>query len=81
MDEAKKTKKLEKMNETLTVLSDMDKALTNPEFEDVKKPVVRSLDSPKTSSLVEGVTQWGTKGVDIWVGSRSILACPYLCVS
>ncbi|XGV95442.1 MAG: HEAT repeat domain-containing protein [Leptolyngbya sp. BL-A-14] len=67
LDEAKKTQKLEKMNETLTVLSDMDKALSNPEFEDVKKPVTRSLDSLKQALLVEGVTQWGTNGVDIWL--------------
>lgn len=67
LDEAKKTKKLDKMNETLTVLSNIDKALSNPEFEDVKKPVVRSLDNLKQALLVEGATQWGTNGVDIWL--------------
>ena len=67
LDEADETKKLEKMNETLTVLSEMDKALSNPEFEDAKKRVVRSLDHLKQALLVESVTQWGTNGADLWL--------------
>lgn len=66
-DEAKKEDTVKALSEALSTVSEMKKALSKSEFEEVKQPVVRSQEYLKQALLIQGVTEWTKNGFNIWL--------------
>jgi len=59
LDDARKTNHFKTTSTALAATSEIEKALKDSEFEEVKKPVVRSQEALKQLLLIQGSTEWG----------------------
>ena len=67
LDDARKTNHFKTTSTALAATSEIEKALKDSEFEEVKKPVVRSQEALKQLLLIQGSTEWINNGVNIWL--------------
>ncbi len=63
LDEAKKEDTLTALNEALSIVSEIEQALTSSEFEEVKLPVLRVQDALKQALLIKGATTFTHNGI------------------
>lgn len=67
LDEARRENTFSALNDALSTISEIEKALTNSEFEPVKQPVLRTQETLKQALLIKGVTDWTGNGTYVWL--------------
>jgi hypothetical protein len=65
LDEAKREDTLPALSNALSTVTEIEKSLTNSEFETVKQPVLRTQSFLKQAILIKGVTDWTSNGISV----------------